>query len=238
MNQQQANSPMGAGQQQPMQQSMQRPMQQQSAQPEMLGTDVNEMNDGFMAEQQASPEEQEQYKQFVGQALSLIYDERMFPRIQQVLTGGGQGGDPAQGLAMAAAMVTARVAQAGEQKGVRLSGDVVFHAGKEVFEDLAELSGKLRIKDYQNDPDALERAFFMALDQFRVGMQQMGRADQPAAQKELSRLMQMDQSGELEAKLREMMSMEKRRRQGIPEQSSGMMREEPEPRQRGLMAMA
>ena len=144
--------------------------------------------------QQASPEEQRQYDAFVAQALDLIYDQRMLPKIVDMLDGDG---DPVEGLARATATIVARIATAAEKGGEKVSGDVLFHAGTEVFEDLANLSKTAKIKDYDADSDALEGAYFRAMDQFRVMMQGAGRINQQAAQEDMAKLEQMDQSGDL-----------------------------------------
>lgn len=159
--------------------------------------------DGDM--QPASPEEQALYNQFVARAMLMIYGKTMLPKVLDMLDGGaekGQEGDPMEGLARTAALVVGRVAQAADQAGQKLTGDVLLHAGKEILEDLAELSRVAKIKDYSEDPDALEGAMFRALDQFRMMLQGAGRLDQRAAQSDMSRLEQMDQSGELETMLR------------------------------------
>lgn len=149
--------------------------------------------------QQASPEEQLQYEKFVAKAWDLVYDKAMLPKVVDML--GGEG-EPMEGLARTTALVVGRVATAAEQAGEKLSGDVVLHAGKEIFEDLADLSATFKVKDYTKDPEALEGAYFRAMDHFRVMMQQAGRLDQGAAQKDMEMIQQMDESGEFEQMLR------------------------------------
>ena len=128
--------------------------------------------------QQATPEEQALYEKFVAKAWMLVYDPKMFPKIIEMLQGGG---DPMEGLARATATIVARIASMAEQAGQKLSGDVILHAGKEVFEDLAELSGRAGIKDFAADEDAMEGAFFRAMDHFRTMLQGAGRINQQAA---------------------------------------------------------
>lgn len=175
-----------------------------SAEPE-TGAEPQDMAevDGDM--QPASPEEQQIYNQFVGRAMLMIYDDKMLPKVIDMLDGGaekGQDGDPMEGLARTTALVVGRVAQAADKAGQKLPGDVLLHAGKEILEDLAELSRVAKIKDYSEDPDALEGAMFRALDQFRLILQGAGRLDQRAAQTDMAKLEEMDKSGELETMLR------------------------------------
>lgn len=150
---------------------------------------------------QASPEEQAQYNEFVGQALMLIYDEKMFGKIVDLLNGAG---DPMDGLARATSLVVGRIMDVAEKAGDKLSGDVILHGAKEIFEDLANLSAKAGIMDYSQDQDAFEGAFFRAVDMLRTLLQQMGKLDEAAVKQDFDKLVQMDQSGELEGMFREL----------------------------------
>ena len=154
------------------------------------------------------------YKRFVGRALQTIYDEKIMPRVIEMLDGEG---DPMEGLASAAAMITSRVATTAEKGGATLTGDVVFAAGREILQDLAELSRIMDIKDYTEDNAALEGAWFRAIDKFRGLMEQVGRVNPETASKQMEMLAKMDESGELETKLRDMaMKAEQRGRKGAP----------------------
>lgn len=150
---------------------------------------------GDQAAQQASPEEQALYDQFVGEAFNMIYDKRMLPGVLEMLRGGG---DPVGGLATAAAQVTAKVYASAQKAGQQIPPDVLLHAGTEIYEDLAELSKTAGIKDFSKDKDAFESGYFRALDQYRMMEQQNGTADQGAAKRDLDTLQQMDKSGQLE----------------------------------------
>lgn len=152
-----------------------------------------------MEPRQASPEQQEVYDQFVAQAMTLMYDQEMLPRLLELLTGGG---DPVDGLAHAAALITARVATSAEQNGVPISGDIVFNAGTEIVNQLADLSDAAQIGNFAEDHDMLEAAYFRALDEFRTLMQGAGRINEQAAQRDLQGLQAMSESGELESTLR------------------------------------
>ncbi|MCA0276238.1 MAG: hypothetical protein LCH86_09550 [Proteobacteria bacterium] len=149
--------------------------------------------------QQASPEEQQQYDHFIGKAYELTYNREMLPKVLDLLQGEG---DPKEGLARAAALVIGRVSAAAQQAGEKLTGDVLLHAGTEVFEDLANLSTEAGIHDFGEDRDGLEGAYFRALDLYREMMQQSGQLDEAAAAQDLDRLMKADQDGQLEAMFR------------------------------------
>jgi hypothetical protein len=213
------------------------PMQQQGQ--DMMGQDP--MGQDPMAAgapsmpgepRQASPEEQALYNRFVANAYNLVYDEKMLPKMLDILEGEG---DPVAGLASAASTVIVRVAEAAQRQGQQLSGDVLFNAGTEVFEDLAELSRTAKIKDFAQDPDALEGAYFRALDETRVMLQESGVVDQDAAMADMQQLAEMDQNGKYEEMLRNLAGNDPRMA-GQPQGEEGMAppSEEPPPR-RGLM---
>lgn len=170
--------------------------------PAMQEPQAEQVPDQPAGDQQASPEEQKLYEDFVAHGLLLVYSNpKMFGQVVKMLEGGGE---PQEGLARATALVVARVLSAAEKAQQQIPGDVVFHAGKEIFEDLAELSGRAGIKDYGEDQDSLEGAFFKAADQLRTMLQESGKIDQQAAASDMERLQQMDQSGELQAMFEEL----------------------------------
>lgn len=163
--------------------------------------------------QQASPDEQAQYNQFVGRAMELIYNQKMFPQVVQMLRGGSNDGQdpkeagangPAQGLAHATAMIITRVYKAASDAGANLSPDVVFHGGTEIFGQLAEISDKAGISDYANDRDALEGAYFLAVDMATEQLRKAGVVDEAQAKEALQQLHGMDAKGELEQVFREL----------------------------------
>lgn len=165
----------------------------------------------------ATPEEQAQYDQIVANAYNLIYDDKSMPAIVKMLEGDG---DPVEGLARATSSVMLRVIQSGLQSNAPINGEVAFHAGTEVFEDLAELSKEAGVKDYTQDQDAMEKAYFLALDYSRKAFQDSGILDPEAADADLQMLQQMDAEGQLEPMM-----------MNLAEQDAGGNR----PPQRGLM---
>lgn len=160
--------------------------------PPQQGADI------FGEEQIATPEEQDTYSRVVGRAFQLVYSEKMFPQILEQLKGGGS---PPVGLAKTAAMVVAKIANAVNEKGADVSPEVAFAAGKEIFEDLAELSKRAGIKDYSQDPDAFEGAFFSALDQYRIIAQQTGDIKPETFQQDFAKLQAMSEDGTLEQRM-------------------------------------
>lgn len=165
------------------------------------------------AAQQASPDEQAQYNQFVGRAMEVIYNPKMFPQVVEMLRGGGNDGQgkeetgasgSAQGLAHATAMIITRVYKAAADAGANLSPDVLFHGGTEIFGQLAEISDKAGISDYANDRDSLEGAYFLAVDTATQQLTKAGVVDEAESKAALQQLHDMDAKGELEAVFREL----------------------------------
>ncbi|TIV83779.1 MAG: hypothetical protein E5V64_06330 [Mesorhizobium sp.] len=165
------------------------------------------------ASQQASPDEQGQYNQFVGRAMELIYNQKMFPQVVQMLRGGSNDGQdqkeagqsgPAAGLAHATAMIITRVYKAAADAGANLSPDVLFHGGTEIFGQLAEISDKAGISDYANDRDKLEGAYFLAVDMATQQLRKAGVVDEAQSKAALQQLQSMDAKGELEQVFREL----------------------------------
>lgn len=165
------------------------------------------------ATSQASPEEQGQYDQFVGRAMEIIYKPEMFPRVVEMLRGGGNEGEdpeqtgqsgPAQGLANATAMIVTRVFKAAAEAGANLSPDVLFHGGSELFMQLAEISDAAGISDYANERDKLEGAYFLAIDMTTQQLRADGFIEEQEAKAAMQQLADMDANGQLEPIFREL----------------------------------
>jgi len=176
----------------------------------------------------ASPEEQQQKDHFVGKAMQLIYSDGMFERVVEMLEGGagpdksGEGGDaeegnPDQGLATATNLIVGRVAQKAEEAGEPLAPDVLYHGAADIFEELAEVSRRGKIKDYSQDRDALERSWYMALDMYREHMQASGTLNQEDAKAGFSQLQAADQNGSLERIMRSLATNEHAGQAGGPD---------------------
>lgn len=159
-----------------------------------------------MGVQQASPEEQDQYDKFLSAASDILYDENMKGPLLDMLDGaqGQDGGNPAEGLAMATVMIVGRVSQVAQQAGEQLDPVVVFHAGTEIMGHLADMSAAAGIKDYSEDPKALQGAYFRAIDLYIEQARQRGEIDDAAAAQQLQRLLKADSDGELDKLMREL----------------------------------
>jgi len=204
------------------------PPTQPEAAPYDTAPEGNPLKQGMV---QASPEEQANADQFVGRAWQLIYDDKTFPQIVEMLRGGaGEGatGNPVQGLAETTDMIVARVGQAAEESGATLMPDAVMHAFGDILEELAEISRRAKIKDYAQDRDSLEGAYFQALDLYRDRLQKAGVLDQAEHQRGLEQLMEADQDGTLEQIMRQLAESED------SGQAGGEVPEEPAPKRKGM----
>ena len=140
-----------------------------------------------------TPEEQAQYDQFIDNAFSAIYDEKSLPQIIESLKGNG---NPVDGLANTAVAVVTRVEDSAEKAGQALSPDVVFNAGSEILEDLAELASKAGIHEFT--PDEVEGALFQAMDLYREMRGRDGGAARPQIVEDFNQIVELDQAGKLD----------------------------------------
>ena len=140
-----------------------------------------------------TPEEQAMYDEFVDNAFSVIYDEKSLPQIIESLKGDG---DPVEGLANTAVSVIARVQDSAEQAGQPLPPDVVFNAGVEILENLADLAGKAGVHEYT--PQEIEGGTFRAMDIYREMKGRDGGADRPGIVSDFNQIVELDQAGRLD----------------------------------------
>lgn len=148
---------------------------------------------GSEEQSNVSPEEQRQYDQFIDNALSAIYDDKSLPQIIESLKGDG---NPVDGLANTAVTVVVRVEDSAEKAGQELSPDVVFAAGTEILEDLAELAGKAGVHDFTQEE--LEGATFQAMDLYREMKGRDGGAGRPQIVEDFNQIVALDQAGKLD----------------------------------------
>lgn len=142
----------------------------------------------------ASPEEQQMYDEFVNKAYELVYNgNKVSPQVMEALKGDG---NPVDGLANATAMVVMRTEDSATQKGRKIPGDVVFHAGTEVLEDLADLASQAGIHDFTEEE--MEGAAYQALDIYRAQRQQQGSLDMGAIGQDFEQIMAAEKSGQLD----------------------------------------
>lgn len=140
-----------------------------------------------------SPEEQQAYDQFVDTAFSAIYDDKSLPQIIKSLQGDG---NPVDGLANTAVAIVTRVEDSAKNAGQTVSPDVVFHAGTEILEDLADLAAKAGVHDFT--PEELEGAAFQAMDLYREMNGRDGGEGRPQIVEDFNQIVALDQQGRLD----------------------------------------
>lgn len=145
--------------------------------------------------EEASPAEDQQFKAFVGNAMNLIYTPQTMPKILNRLQ--ENGGDPVGALAEVSVMIVQRVSESAEKAGQQIPPEVIFHAGAEIMNDLAELSSKSGAHDYTDEE--LNNAFIRGVDMYRDKLDKQGKLDHASAQADVQRLNAASADGSLEA---------------------------------------
>lgn len=144
-------------------------------------------------EANVTPEEQQQYDQFVANGMQLLYNKKAMPQLLQMIAGDG---DPVEGLANALVMVVTRLEDSAGEQGTQLSPDVMMHGGTELLEQMADLAEKGGVHEF--DEKEMESALYMAMDMYRSTRQQQGKLPEDQLKADMQQLVQADQAGELD----------------------------------------
>lgn len=157
--------------------------------------DQGDSSDG----EQASPQEQQQYDEFVNNCYNAIYTEDNPPKVQpSILQGLANKSDPITGLADTSAAVVHGVVMNAAKNGVKIDPTIILHGGMEVIADLAKVAKLAKIHTYT--PKEQEAATYRAVDMYRQ-MQGNDPQAQQAAQQDLSTMQQANASGNLDSVL-------------------------------------
>lgn len=189
-----------------------RPMRGEGGEGGEQGESLDASNE---AESNVTPEEQAQYDDFMDKAFQVAYDAKFFP---QVLDRIAKATSPQEGLAAVTVAVVKRIADVAQQSRQPYSGDVLFAAGTELLEDLADTAQKAGIHDFSEQE--LEGALYRAMDLYR---EQSGDLSQdPNIQADFGQLVEADRAGRLD--------------QMVPGIAQKFGQQQPEqPRARGLL---
>lgn len=160
-----------------------------------------------------SPEEQKQYDEFVGNGMTMAYDEQMMPQIIQSLQGDG---NPAEGLGNTVAMIVMRLEDSAKESGVEISGDVMYHGAVELVEQLAELGEEAGV--LENTDELRESALYTALDVYRTTRQDQGTLPVDAISEDMNELVAADKAGTVDQMLPGI-SQYAQRQQGRPQET-------------------
>ena len=165
------------------------------------------------ADANVSPEEQEQYNEVVKQAAGIIYGKgKVMPQILEALKPakdaaqpeGAQdeqgeqstAGNPAvQALAATATQVVQKLDTAAHEQGYQITDDVLYHAGVEILEMLAEVAETAGFHSYSEDE--LQGALYQAIDNYRPIAERMGRTDDATLKQQFGEIVAADEQGKL-----------------------------------------
>lgn len=157
--------------------------------------------------EQASPEEQAKYEEFVKTAFGFMYKGgKVNPGIlkmldddpsdlMQVLDGAEElkQFSPVVALAATAAILTLKACEETGEK----DGAIILHGGQAILEELVELAGKEKagIRDYSEEE--MGQAMHMGADLFRHAAEKSGIVDVEEAKKEWGEIETADKEGRL-----------------------------------------
>lgn len=140
-----------------------------------------------------SPEEQAQYDQFVAQGMKLYNDPKVMPSILGMIEGDG---DPVNGLASATATIVVRLVQSMKGLPTKMSGDVIYHGGVELLEQLADVGAVTKLHDFT--PEEMQQAELRAVDMVRDMLTKSGDIDNEAVMQDFNALVEADKAGTLD----------------------------------------
>jgi len=176
-------------------------------------------------ETNVSPEEQEQYDQFVTNAMTVMNDKK---GLEMILKAIESGESPVNGLANAVASIVMRVEDSARKSGQKVSGDVLLHGGAEILEqaaDIAEQAG-----GHAFTAEELEKATYIAMDLYREA--RGDKIDQGKAGESAQELKAAEADGSLEQQIP---GLTEHAQQNMQKGGPPHMQDEAPPPQKGLM---
>lgn len=152
--------------------------------------------EGGESQPNVSPEEQAAYEQVVRNALRIIYPENADGKAAPTVLKALKAGDnPILALANAAVTIVTTLRESAKQAGRQLDPEILFHAGAEIVEELAELAEAAKVHDFSEAE--IENAFYAALDMYRSGAEQTGDIDREGLMQGFEELKAADNEGRL-----------------------------------------
>lgn len=147
-----------------------------------------------------TPEEQQTYDEVVARGTMLLFDgksKKIRSGILEMLKADPE--DPATCLGEAAGTILSRVDEALAEGGVAADDDLKMQAAAEIFEQVAEATTAAGIYDFEQDDDAFNKAWLIAIDTARQNAQAAGRADPEQDRMNFDEIAAADQDGRLDA---------------------------------------
>jgi hypothetical protein len=156
-----------------------------------------------------TPEEQQQYDQFVTNGLHVIYGANA-PQDQgeqdqtgqaaptarpDILNRLKEGADPIEALAHTTAWLVTMLETSAEKNGHQLDDAVVLHGGQAMLQELAEVADAAKIHDYSEKE--MEGAWYKGLDLYRETATKQGRIDPEQLKQQFNEIQQADSQGRM-----------------------------------------
>lgn len=111
-----------------------------------------------------SPDEQAIYDTVVNNALSFIHGEESSQSVMNILN--DKSVPPEQSIGKVVAQIAKALQQSAEASGQEIPGDVLFHAGAEIAEEVVSLAVDAGIVGEDQAEDILQKGFMTAVDMF------------------------------------------------------------------------
>lgn len=177
------------------------------------GVGYNRVNPLTEADEEASPEEQQQYEDLFTRAMSMIHDTTEAPNglspadavIEQLADGRYEDGEPHQVIGNTAATFLIQLIDMAKRNNVEYDGRVVQEVGMDVIVELieiADVSGAIKGLPQEDSPEydqLLELAGLEAAKTYGTWLQQTGQANQQEHKQYLEEQMEREaDQGELD----------------------------------------
>lgn len=150
-----------------------------------------------------TPEEQALYEELVARGTMLLYDgktKKIRAGVLEMMQADPE--DPAACLGEAAGTIMSRVEEVAAEGGVPADRDMLMQAGAEIFEQVAEAATAAGVHDFEQDDEAFQRAYLIAVDTTRTNAQTAGRIDAQQEQADFAEVAQADKDGRLDEIMR------------------------------------
>lgn len=166
--------------------------------------------------QKAPPALQAEYNQFIAQGWHVMYNGgRPNPAILNQL----KAGDPKRCLALAAVDLVLFLVQSAKAQGKTIDGAVILHGGKKLFEELADLSAKMKIHQYQQGE--LDASWVLAMHMAQQKMQQAGLIDPKAFVRDVQEMNKAEAEGRIDDILPGLGKLSDEVHQGVAQKGGG-----------------
>lgn len=155
--------------------------------------------------EQASPEEQARYEEFVKTGFDLMYKGgKVNPDVMKMLDDDPSDltavldnpeelkqFSPVVALAATAAIITLKVCEKTKEK----DGAIILHGGRAILDDLSQIALQAGIKEYSQDE--VNQAMHMGADLFRHAAEPLGLVNTDEAKQEWGQITAADKEGKL-----------------------------------------